>query len=435
MVSLLKKLNSFLILVSILLAVLFGILTPDIFEPTRFLGTIFINLLKAFALPLICSALVIAIGGMGSEMGKLKSIARGAIAYAFVSEVIAISIALLLFNFFKPGVGVNPSLIQSADQLSEPGKTLSASDFALSVFPSNIFDSLAKFNLLPVVCFFLILGLCLCKMGKEANPVLNIAKTFRDACAIALDHIMLLAPIGIFSLVGSGIASSQASGDFRAQLLALANYVALLLVGLFLHGLWQLLLAAFTAKLNPSHIIRSCCPVFSMAFGTSSSVSTLPLAIKTAEELGACQKVTRLMLPVTATINIGGMMMYEVTAALFFTQVLGIELDFGQQILLGIACILGGFAAGGIPETSLVSLVMVFKTVNIPISAISILLPLDRILDRFRTVINIFGNLCGVLTVSSKSSFTKLEPGVKKRSKTWLKETVHLDGSKGISGY
>jgi Na+/H+-dicarboxylate symporter len=87
-------------------------------------------------------------------------------------------------------------------------------------------------------------------------------------------------------------------------------------------------------------------------------------------------------------------------AVLFFSQMLGLDLSLSQQILLAIACILGGMAEGGIPETSMVSLVVVFRIVNIPLSAITILLPLDRIIDRVRTVVNIFGNMCGVIVVS-----------------------------------
>ena len=106
--------------------------------------------------------------------------------------------------------------------------------------------------------------------------------------------------------------------------------------------------------------------------------------------------------PPIAVINAGGMMMYEMAAALFFTQMLGIDLSFADQCVLAIACILGGMAEGGIPETSMVSLVMVFRIVNIPLSAISILLPLDRIIDRLRTMVNIFGNLCGVILISQR---------------------------------
>src|SRR5665648_761177 len=115
------------------------------------------------------------------------------------------------------------------------------------------------------------------------------------------------------------------------------------------------------------------------------------------------------MLPLCASVNGGGMMMYEMAAALFFSQMLGLDLSLSQQILLAVACILGGMAEGGIPETSMVSLVVVFKIVNIPLSAITILLPLDRIIDRLRTMVNIFGNMCGVIIVSQGISEKALQ--------------------------
>jgi Na+/H+-dicarboxylate symporter len=119
-----------------------------------------------------------------------------------------------------------------------------------------------------------------------------------------------------------------------------------------------------------------------------------------ADNLKSDPVVTRFMLPLCASVNVGGMMMYEVAAALFFSQVLGGDLSLSQQVLIALASVLGGMAEGGIPETSLVSLVVVFKIVNVPLNAISILLPLDRIIDRLRTMTNIFGNMCGVIIVS-----------------------------------
>jgi len=171
-------------------------------------------------------------------------------------------------------------------------------------------------------------------------------------------------------------------------------------LGLLLHGLLQLLAIAMVSKQKISLILRESIPVFSTAFGTSSSVATLPVAIQTADRLKANPFVAQFMLPLSASINVGGMVMYEMAAALFFSQMLGLDLSLSQQILLAIACILGGMAEGGIPETSMVSLVVVFKIVNIPLSAIAILLPLDRILDRLRTMVNIFGNMCGAILVS-----------------------------------
>ena len=395
----LKKYSTHLILLSVFLAITLGIYIPSIFKPITFLGDIFINLLKLFALPLICSALIAAIGGMGGAgMGQLKSLARNTITYMLISEVIAVTIALVLFNIFKPGLGVDPNLIlHGATYQATNQESLNISNFLLSIFPHNIFDSLAKFELLPVVIFSIMFGVGCSITGDKAKPIVKVFTSVRDVANTCLHGVMTIAPIGIFSLVGAGIAESSSRGNLSGDFKALLGFVIVLFLGLILHGLWQFILVIFLTRQSPQKVFKRSIPVFTTAFATSSSVATLPIAMETADSLQSNPNATRFMLPLCASINIGGMMMYEVAAALFFSQVLGVHLPIEYQILVAVACILGGMAEGGIPETSLVSLVVVFRIVNIPLSAISILLPLDRIIDRFRTMINIFGNMCGAI--------------------------------------
>ena len=401
MLNLLKRYNTQLILISVVATIIFGITTPQIFEPIRFLGELFINLLKLFALPLISSALISALGNMGHNLSKLKTLATNTVSYMLFSEIAAVTIALLLFNIFEPGTGLNPDLIlQGKEYIPDTEHALTLSGFILSIFPHNIFESLAKFDLLPVVIFSIMFGIACSYLGEKSKPITNLASSVREVSMTCLHGVMLLAPVGIFSLVGSGVAQAYLAGNLQANLFALLNFVLILLAGLLLHGLWQLVLVAVITKQKIGHILSKSIPVFTTAFGTSSSVATLPIAMDTANELKSKPVATRFVLPLCATINVGGMMLYEVAAALFFSQMLGLDLSLEKQILLAIACILGGMAEGGIPESSMVSMVVVFRIVNVPLSAISILLPLDRIIDRIRTMINIFGNMCASIVVS-----------------------------------
>jgi Na+/H+-dicarboxylate symporter len=396
-----KKYATHLILLSLVLAIVGGIYVPQIFPPISFLGDIFINLLKLFALPLICSALVAALGNMGNTLGQLKTLARNTLIYMLLSEVIAVTIALFLFNLFKPGIGVNPNLIlHGASYSAQPQNNLNLANFLISVFPHNIFESLAKFELLPVVIFSIMFGVGCAMLGERSSTVVKFFEVSRDISNTCLHGIMLFAPIGIFSLVGLGISQSSSGGNLAGDFSALLHFVLILFLGLLMHGLWQFILVVATTRQSPITVFKESLPVFTTAFATSSSVATLPTAMEAADKLKSNPSTTRFMLPLCASINIGGMMMYEVAAALFFSQVLGINLSIASQLLVAIACILGGMAEGGIPETSLVSLVIVFKIVNVPLSAISILLPLDRIIDRCRTMVNIFGNMCGAIVVS-----------------------------------
>jgi len=403
MLTILKRYNTTLILLSVVFAVVFGMFTPHIFVKIEFIGELFINLLKLFALPLIASALISSIGAMDKDISKLKKLAKYMISFMVLSEIIAVSIALVLFNTFKPGIGFSPEIINqgSAAVTHSSTEVLNVSNFLMSIVPENIFDSLAKFQLLPVVFFSISFGIAVALCGDAGRPVYQFFNGVKEVTSKCLSGIMMIAPLGIFALVGNGVAAASMAGNLHTTLFALLKFVVILFIGLFLHALWQFIGVVVFNKNKISTLVRESTPVFMTAFGTSSSVATLPTAFQAADNLGGDKTVTRFMLPIIASINIGGMMMYEVAAALFFTQVLGIDLSLSQQILLAVTCILGGMAEGGIPESSMVSLIVVFKLVNIPISAISILLPLDRIIDRVRTMVNIFGNMAGALIVSS----------------------------------
>ncbi len=401
MIQFLAKNNKYLILLSVATAILLGIWTPTLFGQIKFLGDLFINLLKLFALPLICSSLLAALGNLSGNLSTLKSLAKKTVGYMLLSEIIAVTIAIGLFRVFKPGAGSNPDLILNGAQFEATEHAgFGFSNFILSIFPDNIFHALTHFELLPVVVFSILFGLGCSFAGEATKPLIRLAISVREASSKCLHGVMLLAPVGIFALVGAGVAQSYLSGALKANFSALLAFVSVLVIGLFLHGLWQLIAVALISKQKILYILQQSLSVFSTAFGTSSSVATLPVAMLTAEKLKAKPFATKFVLPLCASINVGGMMMYEMGAVLFFSQMLGIDLSLSEQLLLALACILGGMAEGGIPETSMVSLVVVFRIVNIPLSAISILLPLDRIIDRLRTVVNIFGNMCGAIIIS-----------------------------------
>lgn len=401
MIKLVFRLNKYFILISVIAAIVCGIFYPSLFEQVKFLGDLFLNLLKLFALPLICSALIAALGDLSGNISSLRSLSKKVVGYMLLSEVIAVGIALSLFNLLEPGMGGNQDLILNGQPyVVTENQAFGFGNFFLSIFPGNIFYSLTHFELLPVVIFSILFGLGCTLVGQAAKPIVQLAVSVREVSTKCLHGVMLIAPLGIFSLVGRGVAQSYLGGALQENLSALFAFVVVLMLGLFLHCLWQLLAVALISKQKISHILQQSLPVFSTAFGTSSSVATLPVAMHAADRLKSNPFVTRFMLPLCASINVGGMMMYEMAAVLFFSQMLGLDLSVSQQILLAIACILGGMAEGGIPETSMVSLVVVFRIVNIPLSAITILLPLDRVIDRMRTMANIFGNMCGVILVS-----------------------------------
>lgn len=394
--------------IAILLAFPLGIFIPHLFIHLSFISQTFINLLKLCALPIICTSLIVTIGTLPKPQ-ELKKVALNSAYYIILSEVIAVSIGLIILNSINLGHGINPqALLKGATSHNINTMPITLNQIFDYLFTSNIFASLTHFDVLPIVIFAIMLGLTCTFKQTEAKPLLDVMVSVRHIFLHLLTAVMYIAPIAIFVLIGQAIADSYLTGSLMSNLLGLLRFVGVFILALFIHFLWQLIaVLILNRRLNAKTLLGKSGPMFTTAFISSSSIVTLPTAMETAKDLGAETRVVDFMLPVCASMNFASGMLYEIIAALFFLQVLGIHLSLTHQILLAMTCILTGIAVGGIPETSMVSLVIVFNLANIPLSAISILLPLDRILDRIRTMVNIFGNTCGTLIVSKFNRSTK----------------------------
>ena len=390
-----------IIWIGLILAFILGIATPHIFVHLDFISNTFINLLKLCALPIVCTSLIVNIGNL-PQIGQLKKVAFNSILYIIASEIIAVTIGLIIFNLFDVSRGINGASLLKGAVYSMPTDTkIDSAQIFNYLFSSNIFDSLVKFDILPIVVFSIMFGLTCAFNQSKAKPVLEFLSSGRDIFLQLLNAVMYLAPYAIFVLIGHAIADSYLTGSLSTNLIGLLKFVGLFFASLFIHFLWPLVLVVFLYRhLSVRKILTEAIPIFATAFISSSSLAALPIALEKAKELGGNRRVIDFMLPICASMNFASGMMYEITATLFFLHILGVNPDMATQIILAIACILTGIAVGGIPETSMVSFVTIFNMAHIPLSAISILMPLDRFVDRVRTMVNIFSNMCGTLIVS-----------------------------------
>ncbi|MFZ2314718.1 MAG: dicarboxylate/amino acid:cation symporter [Gammaproteobacteria bacterium] len=386
-----------LILVSIALGIICGIFFPKEMITIQWIGQLFINLLKLIVLPLIFCALVSAISSIGN-MQRLGSIGIYTIGYVMLSVSIAVVIGLVLLNAFKPGVGIPPSLIL-ANASPIDLQPVPFSTYVLSLFPPNIVAAAAKYEIMPIVFFSIVFAIACISVGKTAVPVINFFVGLRDVLVRMIIWLMYLTPIGLFSLLGAAVAEASLQHLLLQSLKGMLLFIVIFLAGLCLQFLWQLAFLAFVAKKNPREFIASASNALLTAFATSSSMATLPVTFMVAKEQNINDDVAKFVLPLATTINLAGTAMYEAVSALFFCQILGLDLSIPAQIGVFITAILAGMGATGIPEGGLITMVMVLKNVNVPISAIGLLLPFDRILDRFRTVTNVWGDLVCAATV------------------------------------
>lgn len=386
-----------LILLSIFLSILGGIYYPREMMEISWIGHLFINLLKLIVLPLIFCALVSAITSIGS-MKRLSSIGFLTLGYVTISVSIAVVIGLFLLNFFKPGMGVPPSLILTNATMLDI-KPIPFSEYLLTLFPPNIVAAAARYEIMPIVFFSTVFSLACIHIGKQANPVIEFFAGLRDILVQMIIWLMYLTPIGLFSLLGAAIAQASLKNLLIKSVQGMLLFIVIFLCGLLFQILWQLLVVTFIAKQNPIKFIKKSSNAMLTAFVTSSSMATLPITMMVAKEQKISDDVARFVLPLATTINLAGTAMYEAVSALFFCQILGFHLSIPAQIGVFITAILAGMGATGIPEGGLITMIMVLRNVSVPTSAIALLLPFDRILDRFRTLTNVWGDLVCAATV------------------------------------
>lgn len=385
------------ILSSIVLGIVCGIFYPEQMLSIRWIGTLFINLLKLIVLPLIFCALVSAITSMGG-VKRLGSIGIYTIGYVFLSVSVAVILGLVLLNVFHPGAGISPRLILSNATPSDL-KPLQFSAFLLTLFPPNIVEAAAKFEIMPIVFFSIVFAIACLSVGESAKPVMAFFTGLRNVFVKMIIWLMYLTPIGLFSLLGSAIAEAALQNRLMESIKGMFLFILIFLAGLFFQMLWQLAMIKFVVKKNPKEFIGSASNALLTAFATSSSMATLPVTLIVARKQNINEEVARFVLPLATTINLAGTAMYEAVSALFFCQILGMHLSIFSQIGVFLTAIVAGMGATGIPEGGLVTMIMVLRCVNVPTAALALLLPFDRILDRFRTMANVWGDMVCAATV------------------------------------
>jgi len=306
---------------------------------------------------------------------------------------------MILSNSVKPGIGMsaNHLLLKRASFQSVPSEI---SSFVMSLFPNNIFSAVAKFEILPIVIFSILFGLALTTVGKSAKTVISFILGMRNVFNKIITWLMYLSPIGLFAMLGSAIAEAYTKETLMRSIGGLSLFVMVFLLGLIFQVLWQIAIVKFLINRSPKEFIIKSSSALMMAFATSSSLSTLPITLLAAKDNKIKPEIANFVLPISATINLAGTAMYEAVSALFFCQILGIHLSLFSQIGIFVTAIIAGMGAAGIPEGGLITMVLVLRSANIPVSAIAMLLPFDRILDRLRTVVNVWGDLVCAAMVS-----------------------------------
>lgn len=399
-----------LILIGLAAGILFGILavqfgwhqfTADWVKPW---GTIFINLLKLIAIPLIVVSLINGIAGL-NDVSRLSGIGFKTIGLYLITTVIAVTVGLIVVNIIKPGNFLSAEKsaefqAKYAESVSKQAAPRQASplQFVVDLVPDNIFNALTKnTGMLQVIFFSLLFGIAI--IGVKPEKTLIVRQFFESLNEIVMrmiNLIMLMAPYGVFALIAS--ITTEVAGDNPGESFALFGSLGMYAITVVI-GLLLLVFVIYPGFISTLTIIKfkqflkGLAPAQLLAFSTSSSAATLPMTIKCCEEnLGVKKEISGFVLPLGATINMDGTSLYQAVAAVFLAQIYGMDLTLMQQLTIIITATLASIGSAAVPGAGMIMLVIVLGSVGIPIEGIALIFAVDRPLDMLRTVVNITGD-------------------------------------------
>lgn len=411
------------IIIGLVLGVLFGLLSSSmgwndfVIDWIKPVGTVFVNLLKLIAMPLVVASLIVGVSSL-SDVSKLSRLGGKTIGIYLATTVIAITIGLVTVNVLQPGSYLST---QKRDELKSRYATEAASKTEkaemvteqgplqplVDMVPDNLFKALGdNTNMLQVVFFAVFFGIALILLPREKTTyVRGFFEGVNEIILKLVDLIMGMAPYGVFALLASLIAEFAGNNpaDAIELLQALSVYSLTVIIGLccMIFIIYPIMFKLFT-KFSYVRFFKGIAPAQMLGFSTSSSSATLPVTMERVEEhLGVSDEVSSFVLPLGATINMDGTSLYQAVATVFIAQAFGTDLSLAQQLTIVLTATLASIGSAGVPGAGMVMLVIVLESVGLDTAGIALIVAVDRILDMLRTVVNITGDAAVAVVVAS----------------------------------
>ncbi len=396
------------ILIGMALGVVFGAFLSFVPNGSEFIkdyikpfGTIFINLLKLIAVPLILASLIKGVSDL-KDISKLSQMGGRTILTYLITTLTAVTIGLILVNVIQPGKSIS---VETRNELVEAYSTNTQEKQAVAakqkeagplnalveMVPSNIFLAASNNrNMLQVIFFALFFGIGMILLPrKKIKPVKKFFDSFNNIILKLIDLIMLAAPYGVFALLAALVVEAPSLELFQA----LALYAITLLLGLAAMIVVYIMIVRVFTKKKVDFFMKGIAPAQLLAFSTSSSAATLPVTMECVEEnLGVDEEVASFVLPIGATINMDGTSVYQGVAAVFIAQAFGLDLSLSAQLGIVFTATLASIGTAAVPSAGIVMLVIVLAQAGIPEAGLALIFAIDRPLDMCRTIVNVTGD-------------------------------------------
>ncbi len=432
-------------------------------------GAIFIRLLKFIAVPLVLFSIISGVSGL-SDLSRLGKMGLKTLTLYLITTVMAVSLGLLLVNTIKPGAftddtqrvknrmeyevwvqetagvekpkdgksyltdpeyrelaeaAANPEMIRQIQseresmvskqmQTAEANESAGPLQFLVEMVPENLILSISDNSLMLQVIFFAIFfGITLIMIPSEHSaPVIAFVNGTNEVFLKMVELVMKAAPFFVFALLAGVIAKmADTPAEVFEIFKGLGFYSLTVMIGLLfmIFVFYPLVVTTVIRKLPYREFFKNISPAQFLAFSTSSSAATLPVTMECVEDnMGVSKNVTSFVLPIGATVNMDGTSLYQAVAVIFLAQLHMVDLSLGQQLTIVLTATLASIGSAAVPSAGLVMLIIVLQSVGLNPAWIAIIFPVDRILDMFRTVVNVTGDATvSTLVANSEGELTK----------------------------
>jgi proton glutamate symport protein len=365
-------------------------------------GRLFLALIQMVVIPLVITSIVLGIATNGDQE-FLKRIGSRIVPYFIFTTTSAVLIGASLALWLKPGQYLANVVVLVTQNEQNPPNVETAGlsvqtlpERLIEIVPTNPAHAILSQSMFQVVILSILLAVALVAIApSRAKPIIDLCVSLQDISMKVVSWAMTLAPIAVFGL----LAQICVQVGLEA-IVGVGAYMGTVLLGLMILLGFYLLIVATLARRNPLAFLRQISSAQLLAFSTSSSAAVMPLSMKTAEEdLGVSRPISQFIVPLGATVNMDGTALYQVIAAVFLTQVYGIDLTLPQLALLAVTTVGASIGSPSTPGVGIVILATIVQSIGVPAEGIALILGVDRVLDMTRTAINVSGDLtaCAVM--------------------------------------
>lgn len=377
------------------LGLLFGIYLPEYVETVRPVGTVFLRLIKMVIVPLLFFSLVSGITSM-KDPNSIGRVARKSVMAYFGTTCFAVIFGLGVGHIMRPGDGVILDLGSPPDP-NFTENSFNIVEFLINIVPNNIFVAFSDANIIQVVFFSIFTGMIINRMGSSADPLRVFIHSAAKLVLKMIALVVLLSPYAAFALTAWVVGTQGLD-----IMVSLAKLCAAITVAYILQYFIFGLIIVIFCRMSPIPFYKKSIEYQMIAISTGSSKASLATTMEVCNKrLGVSEPNTSFVLPLGASINMDGLAIKLGISAIFFAQVLGVDLAFRDYMVVILTGTLGSIGGAGIPGSFIIMLPIMLTSIGMPIEGVALLVGVDRVLDLLSTTINITGDATITLVIDS----------------------------------